>query len=363
MDDSGSLVRNTCVKNDEDTKTKFPYKILNDLATKLKAAEDQLTQERKFFEMKITKILAENESNRCECTKSAPVSNKVKPEVLRDAFKDALFDEISKLNQEVSQLVYENNRYHLSISYCTVCTSDDEFSDASVSEVSIKASTPVTSPDTFEPSISLFPCSGVPSSAEKRQANSVKIKDNNFISRMVKTLNKLETKYLTPEHKRKKRLFIRKEKTSPIVPKEFDTIYHVLAAPEPEPVAVSEPFPYVRWNEVRFKPALPNPELCPVHSCSQDPEFYQEKWEYRNGSVIPTITEPDFLRKDRDPFGTMPGYKTSLGVVSVPTTPVGGYVYCPDVKKWVLYAEPSSSPSAGRGTRRGGTPPARRRKG
>ena len=55
------------------------------------------------------------------------------------------------------------------------------------------------------------------------------------------------------------------------------------------------------------------------------------------------------------PFGTLPGYKTSLGVVAVPTTPVGGYVYCPDAKKWVIFAEPRSSPaSVGRGTRKGG---------
>ena len=112
MADSGSLVQNTCVKNNEDIKTKFPYKILNDLATKLKAAEDQLIQERKFYETKITKILAENKSNRCECAQSAPVSDEVNSEVPHDAFKDALADEISKLKQEVSKLAYENNRYH-----------------------------------------------------------------------------------------------------------------------------------------------------------------------------------------------------------------------------------------------------------
>ena len=43
------------------------------------------------------------------------------------------------------------------------------------------------------------------------------VKDKTFISRMVKTLTKLEGKYLTPEHKRKKRIFTRKQKTSPIV--------------------------------------------------------------------------------------------------------------------------------------------------
>ena len=204
---------------------------------------------------------------------------------------------------------------------------------------------------------------------DKRQVEAnteVKSKDKTFISRMIKTITKLEGKYLTPEHKRKKRIFTRRKKTCAIVPREFATIYNVLAAPEPDIVSVPEPFPHVRWNEVRFKPALPNPETCPVYSCSQDPEFYQGKKEYRYDSVIPTVDEPEFLRLARyngKPFGALPGYKTSLGVVAVPTKPVGGYVYCPDVKKWVLYAEPQSSPSAGRGTRRGGTPPARRRRG
>ena len=69
---------------------------------------------------------------------------------------------------------------------------------------------------------------------DRRQADSVeKSKDKTFINRMVKALTKLETKYLTPEHKRKKRLFRRKQKTCSIVPKELASIYHDLAAPEP----------------------------------------------------------------------------------------------------------------------------------
>merc|ERR1712179_203262 len=129
---------------------------------------------------------------------------------------------------------------------------------------SIKASTPVsTSLDTLEPALSstvpaLMPCSVV----KGKQTNTVvKRKDKAFINRMVKTLAKLETKYRVPEHKRKKRLFTRKQKTSPIVPREFSAIYNDLAAPEPESVSVPDPRPQVRWNEVRFKPALPNPEL------------------------------------------------------------------------------------------------------
>ena len=85
------------IVNDVNVAEKFPYKILNDLAKKLKAAEDQLIQERKFYEAKIAKIVAKNETNRNECAQSASVSNEVKSEVPCDAFEDALVDDISKL--------------------------------------------------------------------------------------------------------------------------------------------------------------------------------------------------------------------------------------------------------------------------
>ena len=351
MADCSSLIQNVRVVKEENVAEKFPYRVFNDLSKKLKAAE-------------------------------ATIANMLEREALHSA-KD---DKINILKQKISDLTYENNRYHLAISYCTVCTSDDEFSDASLSdEVSIKASTPVsTSLDALEQSISPVPCLGVSSSdapalsstvpalmpssvvKEKQADTVVKRKDKSFINRMAKTLTKLEAKYQIPEHKRKKRLFSRKKRTNPIVPKELTSIYHVLAAPEPDAMTVPDPFPHVRWNDVRFKPALPVPESCPVNSCSKDPEFYQEKREYRNGSVIPTVTEPEFLRKARDngrPFGSLPGYKTNLGVVAVPTTPVGGYVYCPDARKWVIFAEARSSASTGRGTRRGGATSHARRRG
>merc|ERR1719431_2164052 len=280
------------------------------------------------------------------------------------------------LKHKISELTHENNRYHLAISNCTFCASDDDpdTSDASISfDASIRASTPVSSAslNSGDPALSprTIPALMSLTIEDRKQVEAdtvVKSKHKTFISRMVKTLNKLETKYLTPEHKRKKRLFTRTQKTSSIVPREFSAIYNVLAAPEPDTVPVHEPIPHVRWSEVWFKPALPNPELCPVYSRSQDPEFYQEKREYWHGSKIPTVRDSEFLSLSRQygrPFGGLPGYRTSLGVVAIPTTPVGGYVYSPEVKKWVLYAEPQSSPSAGRGTRRGGTPPARRRRG
>ena len=74
--------------------SKFPYRILNDLSTKLKAAEDKLIQDKKLYEAKIADMLDEIESS-------------------RDASKVILNDEVAKLELRISDLVYENNRYQL----------------------------------------------------------------------------------------------------------------------------------------------------------------------------------------------------------------------------------------------------------
>ena len=332
MANYSSLGPNANVKKDVNVEM-FPYRILNDLSKKLKAAEAV-----------IANGVAEREALAC--------------------VKD---DEINNLKQRISKLTYENNRYHLAISNCTFCASDDaDTCDAISSDASIRASAsvsftssspgpdPALSPRTLPALMSGF-------DVKERQADTkVKSKDKTFIKRMVKTLTKLEAKYQIPEHKRKKRLFTRKEKTSPIVPKEFDTIYHGLAAPEPDAVTLADPFPHVRWNNVRFKPALPNPEACPVHSCSPDPVFYVD----RNSPSFQCNSNFDYLASQNGrPFGALPGFKTNLGVVAIPSIPVGGYVYCPEVKKWVIFAEARSPPSTGRGTRRGGATSLARRRG
>ena len=84
----------------ENVGKKFPYRILNDLTTKLKAAEDKIIEDRKFYEAKIANILDEIESS-------------------RDACKVILNGDVAKLKLRISDLVYENNRYHLAISNCT----------------------------------------------------------------------------------------------------------------------------------------------------------------------------------------------------------------------------------------------------
>ena len=76
MADCSSLVGNVKVRNNANIAEKFPYKILNDLAKKLKAAED-----------KIAKMLAESEPS--EQAQPGNVCNQVEKEEPQDASEDA----------------------------------------------------------------------------------------------------------------------------------------------------------------------------------------------------------------------------------------------------------------------------------
>lgn len=181
-------------------------------------------------------------------------------------------------------------------------------------------------------------------------------KDQAFISRMTKTLSKLERKYSIPVEKRKTNMFTRKPRTKHIIPKEFSAIFHLLCAPEPEPIIVPDPYPTVDWSDVRFRPALPDPDECPMLSVSKDPDVYQEKdSSWHSGQTYSTFTS-------KNPFGTLSGYHTLHGVVNVPSTPVQGYVYCPKSRKWMIHATSTTTPG-GRCPAARGTIGTRRREG
>ena len=183
-------------------------------------------------------------------------------------------------------------------------------------------------------------------------------KDQAYITRLVKCLSKLERKYSTPTHKRKARLFRRKKRTSAIVPKEFASIFDYLADPEADEVKLvpNASYPEVKWNLVKFKPVLPTPESCPLYSCSQDPDFYENYTDPDGGYTANKFVE-------RHPFGSRPGFVTTLGVVAVPKAPVGGYVYCPDAKRWLIHATTPTTSGSSEGSRTSSPPRRRRGKG
>ena len=118
---------------------------------------------------------------------------------------------------------------------------------------------------------------------------------------------------------------------------------------------------------------LPKPALFPVQSCSNDPDFYMkctgpkssqicnkehdgELHEDLNEKLAPIGPtqhagsclwekhqhQSTSLFSRSDPFGHLPGFDTSLGVVAVPDEPIGGYIYAGgagDSTVWRLHAQ------------------------
>ena len=224
----------------------FPYRIFNDMSAKLKAAEANIDEVRKHYEAKITTLIEEYEEKLGHVFYEAPQAS-VKAQQT-EPVEEELDDEVYRLKNKVSQLTYENNRYHFMLSNCTMCSdgtnADDlsSFFDTSTSQTfNSESSAPSVSPTTVPVSVVLpisAPSPAVPSTmsptviSEKKRCSVAMQRDQAYISRLVKCLSKLETKYLTPPHKRKERLF-RRKKTNAIVPKEFSSIFDNLAHTEP----------------------------------------------------------------------------------------------------------------------------------
>ena len=352
----------------------FPYRIFNDISAKLKAAEANIDKVRKYYEAKIATLIEEYEEKLGHvCCEVSQVSVQALP---NEPVEEELDDEVYQLKNKVSQLVYENNRYHLMLSNCTMCSDDtnsddlSSFFDASTPQTfNSESSIPLLVSPSTAPAPLVFPGSApsppvtstmppmIPSISEKKRCAVGIQKDQANISRLVSCLSKLEQKYSTPPHKRKARLFKRKKRTNNIIPREFASIFDNLAHTEPEELnqvsGVGTIYPEVKWNLVKFKTVLSPPETCPLYSCSQDPSFYEDH-------ILPGCSLSQFVQKN--PFGSRPGFVTNLGVVAVPEAPIGGYVYCPDARRWLIHATIPTTEGGGRSSK--GSPFSRgRRKG
>ena len=142
-----------------------------------------------------------------------------------------------------------------------------------------------------------------------------------------------------------------------IVPRVFYAMWRLLLAPEetyqPKPLTVPVPFPVVDWQALarpnwKDRIGLPNPVALPIHSCSQDPAFYQPSYGTRtNERGFPVQEKAVF--EVQFPFGWISGYNTSMGPVKKPSIPINGYILGED-DQWTIAAYP---PGGTPGTRRG----------
>ena len=105
-------------------------------------------------------------------------------------------------------------------------------------------------------------------------------------------------------------------------------------------------------NFAKVKPHLhknlPKPAQLPVQSCSPLPDFYRRCTICADAHSKGGWAESHGLKRcappfeQLSPFGSLPGFVTSLGVVAVPADPIGGYVYAGGWEadtRWQLHAE------------------------
>ena len=141
-----------------------------------------------------------------------------------------------------------------------------------------------------------------------------------------------------------------------IVPKVFSTMWRLLLAPDERSPAKSLPsqptYPIVDWqalarSTLHDKVGLPHPVSLPIHSCSQDPSFYQPSLEMDGG--LSRTVKPAF--EGKYPFGWITGYMNSMGPVKKPSTPINGYILGED-DQWTIAAYPPGGTPGTRGRRR-----------
>ena len=103
-------------------------------------------------------------------------------------------------------------------------------------------------------------------------------------------------------------------------------------------VEVMSPYPIIDMTKVnrRFLSNLPSPERFPVLGCSQDPKFYEPRYE-DDGSRRQLISS--FYEKEKYPFGCAFGFMTNLGIIgwSSREGAVHGYIWTG--YSWVLHAQ------------------------
>ena len=122
---------------------------------------------------------------------------------------------------------------------------------------------------------------------------------------------------------------------------------HLALQLRPTPIySPSFPPARVQWSSLNtnYLRNMPKPEAFPVQSCSMEPSLYAviiSKTPRDNvniGCRRPVITTTDSSFDKPDPFGTLYGFMTDVGVLPVPEMPVHGYSCDPQTGAWVIAA-------------------------
>jgi len=194
----------------------------------------------------------------------------------------------------------------------------------------------------------LFPI--VSSESESSSIHSLSSTSSNqaiFIDKLLTSISKVAPDCVFSRQKSKRR---KSRKLRRLIHPELFTIWYyssqLMSDVTKKPAQVS-PYPEVDWTCVnkRFLTNVPNPVQYPVHGCSEDDDFYEIKYVKSDYGYM--TNKGSAFNKDA-PFGSLPGYRTIFGVVSVPTNQVfHGYSWLEN-EGWVLHATMPSAPTKAR---------------
>ena len=279
-----------------------------------------------------------------------------------------------KLKEKVASLIYVDNLHHIekqmfgsTTGYCELSTTVGAMQSHQSTNVDKKDPPITTREDHAQPADKeitryISPPKSNFTMQKTKQMKNIDSKDKDWISTMLEVTQNLSKKYAIPSHLRYVVEAKKNNKRPSIVPKAFGSIWrNPNLLKSPPLVQTSDPTPVIDWTQVKFKPVIPKPELFPVQSASQDPLLYNRGEKNHYG-----VTADAMFDISKTPFGQMWGYLTNLGIVAVPTVPVGGFVFSIEQRKWMIFAtarRETASPYAARRTLGGGTPGTRGRRG
>ena len=167
-----------------------------------------------------------------------------------------------------------------------------------------------------------------------------------FISTLIKTIKKVAPNLCyKPKHLRRKKF--------KVVPFEFASVWRNLPAifsdvESPTNTNAEDSLPIIVMEKVNAGAIkrFPTPSKFPVMSASQDESFYEKPCDhsqfrinYNTYNLEPHPCDCLANFEKPNPFGSLPGYETNLGVVRVPSTPLYGYVWDTASSNWLLHAE------------------------
>ena len=148
-----------------------------------------------------------------------------------------------------------------------------------------------------------------------------------FINKLSATINKFAPDSIFNKKKakklRKKKLLMKVPRVLRAIWQNCDTIFCQASGPGPQQFN-HQPEISVDWSKVNIRALsnLPKPQDIPLYGCSLNPNQYNH-WH-----------------EQRCPFGSIPGYSTSLGVISLDSIkqPIHGFIYNKEMGGWVIHA-------------------------